>query len=104
MNESVMCVYNIHVNMLDVEVKRFNSSRSAWGLSKALPLETFNDPEKGFNVDGGEFAAHVKIASSPVSVDENLPFHKFSWSIRDFSILKQNDCVSKTFHMGEKNW
>ncbi|KAL1189672.1 Ubiquitin C-terminal hydrolase 13 [Cardamine amara subsp. amara] len=39
---------NKYLSIQDVEVKRFNSSRSVWGLSKAVPL----DPEKGFLVDG----------------------------------------------------
>ena len=97
---------NKYLSIQDVEVKRFSSSKTVWGLPKAMSLETFTDPAKGFIVEGEpcEFGAHVKIASSPVPVDENLPFHKFSWSIRDFSVLKQNDCISKTFAMGGKNW
>ncbi|CAH8256831.1 unnamed protein product [Arabidopsis lyrata] len=95
-----------YLSIQDVEVKRFNSSKTVWGLSQALSVETLKDRAKGFILYGEEheFGAHVKIALPPVPVDLNLPFHKFSWSIRDFSCLKQNDCVSKTFHMGEKNW
>ncbi|KAL9861101.1 putative ubiquitinyl hydrolase 1 [Arabidopsis thaliana] len=66
-----------YLSIQDVEVKRFNSSKTVWGLSQVLPVETLKDL---------------------------LPFHKFSWSIRDFALLEQNDCVSKTFHMGEKDW
>ncbi|EOA34529.1 hypothetical protein CARUB_v10022073mg [Capsella rubella] len=75
-------------------------------VSQVLPLEKFNDPANGYILDGEEheFSAHVKIASAPVPVDENLPFHKFSWSVRDFSLLKQGDYASKTFQMGEKKW
>jgi len=75
-------------------------------LSQVLPVETLKDRAKGFILYGEEheFGAHVKIVSQPASFGEVLPFHKFSWSIRDFALLEQNDCVSKTFHMGEKDW
>ncbi|CAL9239225.1 unnamed protein product [Arabidopsis halleri] len=95
-----------YLSIQDVEVKRFNSSKTVWGLSQALSIETLKDRAKGFILYGElhEFGAHVKIVSRPVSFGEDLPFHKFSWTIRDFSLLRQNDCVSKTFHMGEKDW
>ncbi|CAN8266150.1 unnamed protein product [Cochlearia groenlandica] len=96
---------NKYLSVQDVEVKRFNSSKTVWGLSQVLSLETFNDRKNGYIFDGEqcEFGAHVKIASPP-QVDENLPFHKFLWSVRDFSLLKEKDCVSKSFSMGGKNW
>ncbi|CAA0316114.1 unnamed protein product [Arabidopsis thaliana] len=95
-----------YLSFQDVEVKRFNSSKTVWGLSKALPVETLKDRAKGFILYGEEheFGAHVKIVSRPASFGEDLPFHKFSWTIRDFALLEQNDYVSKTFHMGEKDW
>ncbi|XP_002888318.2 MATH domain and coiled-coil domain-containing protein At1g31390 [Arabidopsis lyrata subsp. lyrata] len=95
-----------YLSIQDVEVKRFNTSKTVWGLSKALSIETLKDCAKGFILYGElhEFGAHVKIVSRPVSFGEDLHFHKFSWTIRDFSLLRQNDCVSKTFHMGEKDW
>ncbi|XP_020876987.1 uncharacterized protein LOC9310480 [Arabidopsis lyrata subsp. lyrata] len=95
-----------YLSIQDVEVKRFNSAKTVWGLSKALSVETLKDRAKGFILYGElhEFGAHVKIVSRPVSFGEDLPFHKFSWTICDFSLLRQNDCVSKTFHMGEKDW
>ncbi|XP_006301904.2 uncharacterized protein LOC17895088 isoform X1 [Capsella rubella] len=97
---------NKYFSVQDVEVKKFTSSRTVWGVSQVLPLEKFNDPANGYILDGEEheFGTHVKIASAPVPVDENLPFHKFTWSVRDFSLLKQGDYVSKNFQMGEKKW
>ncbi|XP_010440786.1 PREDICTED: uncharacterized protein LOC104724027 [Camelina sativa] len=97
---------NKYLSVQDVEVKKFGSSRTVWGVSQVLPVEAFSDPANGYILEGDEheFGAHVKIASQPVAADENLPFHKFSWSVRDFSLLKQSDYVSKTFQMGEKKW
>ncbi|XP_006301443.2 uncharacterized protein LOC17896106 [Capsella rubella] len=96
---------NKYFSVQDVEVKRFDSSKTVWGVSQMLPLEKFNDTEDGFNWHGEcKFGAHVVVVPSPVSFGETLPFHKFSWKVRDFSVLKQNDYVSKTFAMGEKKW
>ncbi|XP_010510919.1 PREDICTED: uncharacterized protein LOC104787101 [Camelina sativa] len=97
---------NKYFSVQDVEVKKFSSSRTVWGVSQVLPVEAFSDPANGYILEGEEheFGAHVKIAPSPVAAAENLPFHKFSWSVRDFSLLKQSDYVSKTFQMGEKKW
>ncbi|CAN8265639.1 unnamed protein product [Cochlearia groenlandica] len=87
-----------------VEVKRFNSSKTVHGLSQVIPLETFN----GYVLDGEgccEFGAHVKVASPDFIVsDQNLPFHKFLFSFRDFSLLNKNGYVSKSFSMKERNW
>ncbi|CAA0315860.1 unnamed protein product [Arabidopsis thaliana] len=37
-----------YLSIQDVEVKRFNSSKTVWGLSQVLPVETLKDRAKGF--------------------------------------------------------
>ncbi|XP_019100914.1 PREDICTED: uncharacterized protein LOC109132905 [Camelina sativa] len=86
--------------------KDLSRAKGVTWSTQVLPIEAFSDPANGFILEGEEheFGAHVKIAPSPVAAAENLPFHKFSWSsVRDFSLLKQSDYVSKTFQMGEKS-
>ncbi|CAN8265642.1 unnamed protein product [Cochlearia groenlandica] len=50
----------------------------------------------------------VKINKDPLvaspDFDKNLPYHKFLWSFRDFSLLKQKDYVSISFSMKERKW
>jgi len=88
-------IRNLCINIrLDVEVKRFNALRTVWGLSQVLSLETFNDPENGYTFEGEqcEFGVDVMVASpitkwEVVSFDEKLNILKFSWSVKDFSVL-----------------
>ncbi|XP_019090095.1 PREDICTED: uncharacterized protein LOC104736508 [Camelina sativa] len=92
---------NKYFSVQDVEAKPFNSSRTVWGVSKVLPLDKFNDPEQGYIVDGEcEFGPDVLVAPP----QEKLAFPKFTWRVRDVSLLKGNDCISKIFPMKEKNW
>lgn len=76
-----------------------------------LSLETFNDPENGYIFEGEqcEFGVDVMIASpftkwEVVSFDEKLTFPKFSWSVKDFSVLKEDFYRSNSFSMGERKW
>jgi len=105
-------IRNLCINIrLDVEVKRFNALRTVWGLSQVLSLETFNDLENGYTFEGEqcEFGVDVMVASpitkwEVVSFDEKLDILKFSWSVKDFSVLKEEFYVSERFSMGGRLW
>ncbi|KAL9299546.1 putative MATH/TRAF domain-containing protein [Arabidopsis thaliana] len=105
-------IRNLCINIrLDVEVKRFNALRTVWGLSQVLSLKTFNDPENGYTFEGEqcEFGVDVMVASpitkwEVVSFDEKLDILKFSWSVKDFSVLKEEFYVSESFSMGGRLW
>jgi len=82
-----------------------------WGLSQVLSLETFNDLENGYTFEGEqcEFGVDVMVASpitkwEVVSFDEKLDILKFSWSVKDFSVLKEEFYVSERFSMGGRLW
>lgn len=94
-----------------MEVKRFNALRTVWGLSQVLPLKTFNDPKNGYIFEGEhcEFGADVMVASpftkwEVVSFNEKFTRPKFSWTVKDFSVLEQNLYVSDQFSMGGREW
>ncbi|KAL1212209.1 MATH domain and coiled-coil domain-containing protein [Cardamine amara subsp. amara] len=102
---------NKYFSLQDVEVKRFNALRTVWGLSQVLSLETFNDPKDGYMFEGEqcEFGVDVMIASpftkwEVVSFDDKLSYPKFSWRVKDFSVLKENFYRSNNFSMGGRNW
>ncbi|KAL1197506.1 Ubiquitin C-terminal hydrolase 12 [Cardamine amara subsp. amara] len=102
---------NKYFSPQDVEVKRFNALRTVWGLSQVLSLETFNDPEDGYIFEGEqcEFGVDVMIASpltdwEVVSFDDKLSFPKFTWRVKDFSVLKENLYLSNSISMGGRNW
>ncbi|AEC06432.1 TRAF-like family protein [Arabidopsis thaliana] len=102
---------NKYFTIQDVEVKRFNALRTVWGLSQVLSLETFNDLENGYTFEGEqcEFGVDVMVASpitkwEVVSFDEKLDILKFSWSVKDFSVLKEEFYVSERFSMGGRLW
>ncbi|CAA0362439.1 unnamed protein product [Arabidopsis thaliana] len=102
---------NKYFTIQDVEVKRFNALRTVWVLSQVLSLETFNDPENGYTFEGEqcEFGVDVMVASpitkwEVVSFDEKLDILKFSWSVKDFSVLKEEFYVSESFSTGGRLW
>ncbi|KAL1191835.1 MATH domain and coiled-coil domain-containing protein [Cardamine amara subsp. amara] len=102
---------NKYFTIQDVEVKRFNALRTVWGLSQVVSLETFNKPENGYIFDGEqcEFGVDVMVASPStkwevVSFNEKLYFPKFSWSVKNFSVLKDKFYLSNRFSMGGREW
>ncbi|EFH64987.1 predicted protein [Arabidopsis lyrata subsp. lyrata] len=93
-------------------LKRFSALKMAWGLRKILPCDTFINRENGYIFEGGEceFGVDV-IVSSPLtnweilSFDEKLSYPKFSWSVENFSQLKEKEFyTSKRFSIGGREW
>ncbi|XP_020865699.1 uncharacterized protein LOC9323038 [Arabidopsis lyrata subsp. lyrata] len=111
----VFFVYNKKANkyftIQDVEVKRFNALRTVWGLPQVLSLGTFNDPKNGFIFEGEHCEFGVDVMVSPpfnkwevVSFDEKLYNPKFSWNVKNFSMLRENLYISNSFPMGGRKW
>ncbi|VVA94627.1 unnamed protein product [Arabis nemorensis] len=95
---------NKYLMIQDVEVKRFNALKTVWGLQQVLAFDTFKNPENGYIFEGDqcEFGVDV-IVASPVtnweilSFNEKLPDPKFSWTLKNFSELKENVYTSNIF-------
>ncbi|CAN6937225.1 unnamed protein product [Brassica oleracea] len=102
---------NKYLTIQDIEVKRFNALKTVWGLQQIIPCDTFSNPENGYIFEGGqcEFGVDV-IVSLPLtnwevlSYTENFSDSKFSWAIKNFSELKENVQISKSFSMGGNKW
>ena len=95
----------------DVEVKSFNALKTVCGLPQVLPYDAFNNPENGYVFEGNqcEFGIDV-IVPSPLtnweilSFNEKLQNPKFSWTVKNFSKLKEDKYASKSFSMGAMQW
>ncbi|XP_019092258.1 PREDICTED: ubiquitin carboxyl-terminal hydrolase 12-like [Camelina sativa] len=94
-----------------VDSKLFNTIRTVWGLAQVLPLDTFNDPNNGyiFGGDQCEFGVDVIVSTPPTnweihSLHEELSQPKFSWTVKNFSALKENVKESCNFSMGGRKW
>nr|VDD63332.1 unnamed protein product [Brassica oleracea] len=102
---------NKYLTIQDIEVKRFNALKTVWGLQQIIPCDTFSNPENGYIFEGGqcEFGVDV-IVSLPLtnwevlSYTEKFSDSKFSWAIKNFSELKENVQISKSFSMGGNKW
>ncbi|XP_018469099.1 uncharacterized protein LOC108840779 [Raphanus sativus] len=113
--ELIFFVYNKKENkyltIQDVEVKRFNALKTVWGLQQVLPFDSFNNPENGYVFEGDqcEFGVNV-IVHSPLTKWEILSFNeklqnpKFSWTVKNFSQLKEDKYTSNRFSMGAIQW
>ncbi|CAH8363887.1 unnamed protein product [Eruca vesicaria subsp. sativa] len=95
----------------DVEVKRFNALKTVWGLGQVLPYDTFNNPENGYVFEGGQCEFGVDVIVAPPltnweihSFNEKLSHPKFSWALKNFSELKENNLTSDIFSMGGRKW
>ncbi|XP_010512013.1 PREDICTED: probable inactive serine/threonine-protein kinase fnkC isoform X1 [Camelina sativa] len=109
-------VYNKKINkyftIQDVEVKRFNALKLVWGLLKVLPYETFIHPENGYIFEGGQCEFGIDVIVPPpltnweiVSFDEKLlSYPKFSWTVKNFSELREEIYTSNSFPMGGRKW
>ncbi|XP_010512015.1 PREDICTED: uncharacterized protein LOC104788034 [Camelina sativa] len=90
-NKKINKYFTIH----DVEVKRFNALKLVWGLLK-----------------GGQCEFGVDVIVPPpltnweiVSFDEKLlSYPKFSWTVKNFSELKEENYTSNSFSMGATKW
>ncbi|XP_019097086.1 PREDICTED: ubiquitin carboxyl-terminal hydrolase 12-like [Camelina sativa] len=85
---------NKYFTIQDAEGKQFNAIRPVWGFSQVLPLDTFNDPEKGYVFEGDqcEFGVDVLVPLANwevVSFDQQPSNPKFSWTLNKFSKLKE---------------
>uniref|UniRef100_A0A0D3CXM7 MATH domain-containing protein n=1 Tax=Brassica oleracea var. oleracea TaxID=109376 RepID=A0A0D3CXM7_BRAOL len=81
------------------------------GLQQVLPCVTFNNPDNGYIFEGGqcEFGVDVIVAPSltnweVLSFTKKYFDPKFSWTIKDFSELKEDVQKSNSFPMGGKEW
>ncbi|XP_048615687.1 MATH domain and coiled-coil domain-containing protein At3g58200-like, partial [Brassica napus] len=96
--ELIFFVYNKKENeyftIQDVEVKSFNALKTVCGLPQG------NQCEFGIDV----------IVPSPLtnweilSFNEKLQNPKFSWTVKNFSKLKEDKYASKSFSMGAMQW
>ncbi|XP_019100968.1 PREDICTED: speckle-type POZ protein-like, partial [Camelina sativa] len=107
-NKKINKYFTIH----DVEVKRFNALKLVWGLLKVLPYATFINPENGYIFEGGQCEFGVDVIVPPaltnleiVSFDEKLlSSPKFSWTVKNFSELREEIYTSNSFPMGGRKW
>ncbi|KAJ0250159.1 MATH/TRAF domain-containing protein [Hirschfeldia incana] len=102
---------NKYFTIQDVESKAFNTLRTRWGFPKVLALDTFSDRKRGYLFDGDicEFGVDIIVTPPPtkweiVSFGEKLLFPKFSWTVENFSKIKENPHESKSFSMGGRKW
>ncbi|KAL1219947.1 TNF receptor-associated factor-like protein [Cardamine amara subsp. amara] len=102
---------NKYFTIQDVESKPFNALRTMWGIPRVLSLDTFNDRKNGYHFDGDhcEFGVDIIVAPPPtkweiISFDENITFPKFSWTVKNFSKIKENPHASNSFSIGGRRW
>ncbi|KFK40957.1 hypothetical protein AALP_AA2G066400 [Arabis alpina] len=102
---------NKYLTIQDVEVKRFNALKTVWGLQQVLSSDTFNNPENGYVFEGGQCEFGVDVIVAPpltnweiLSFNEKLSNPKFSWTLKNFSELKEFEYKSNSFSMGGKKW
>ncbi|XP_024011483.1 uncharacterized protein LOC18008183 isoform X1 [Eutrema salsugineum] len=102
---------NKYFTIQDVEVKRFNALKTVWGLPQVLPYDTFSNPEYGYIFEGDQCEFGVGVIVSPplsnweiLSFNEKVPDPKFSWTVENFSWLKEDVQTSNSFSMGGKKW
>ncbi|CAN7053166.1 unnamed protein product [Brassica rapa subsp. trilocularis] len=102
---------NKYFTIQDVGVKPFSELKTRWGLQQVLPCDTFNNPDNGYIFEGGqcEFGVDVIVAPSltnweVLSFTKKYFDPKFSWTIKDFSELKEDVQKSNSFPMGGKEW
>ncbi|CAH2053054.1 unnamed protein product, partial [Thlaspi arvense] len=93
---------NKYFTIQDVESKSFNALRRVWGFPQVLSLDTFSDPINGYIFgDECEFGVDVIVAPSPtnwevLSFDDKPSYPKFSWTLKNFSDLKDTFYKSST--------
>ncbi|CAH8385945.1 unnamed protein product [Eruca vesicaria subsp. sativa] len=102
---------NKYFTIQDVDSKPFNTLKTRRGFPQVLPLGTFSDRKNGYLFDGDhcEFGVDIVVTPPPtrwevVSFGEQLPYPKFSWTIKNFSQIKENPHISKSFSKGGRKW
>ncbi|KFK25002.1 hypothetical protein AALP_AA8G053600 [Arabis alpina] len=100
-----------YLSIHDVEVKRFNPLRTMWGVPQVLSSDTFHEPKNGYTFEGEqcEFGVDLMVVSpftkwEVASFNNEFTYPKFSWSVKNFSELKEEYYLSNKFSMGGRNW
>ncbi|AEE34959.1 unnamed protein product [Arabidopsis thaliana] len=92
-------VYNKKQNKYftkDVEIKRFDALKMVWGLPKG------NECEFGVDVIVAPPLTNWEILSFH---DEKLSYPKVTWSVKNFSQWKENECSKPNrFSIGGREW
>lgn len=79
-------------------------------LSQVLPLYLFEIPKNGYIFEGQKCEFGVEVMVVPpltnweVSFNQKLSTSIFSWTVKGFSVLKENPYVSSNFSIGGKEW
>ncbi|CAH8272739.1 unnamed protein product [Arabidopsis lyrata] len=101
---------NKYLTIQDVDSKPFNTLKTMGGLPQVLALDTFNDHKNGYLFDGDhcEFGVDIIVVPPPTKWEMlsfvKLPYPKFSWTINNFSKIKENPHTSDSFSKGGKKW
>ncbi|KAK3207057.1 hypothetical protein Dsin_021103 [Dipteronia sinensis] len=92
-------------------VKYFDQMRIEHGFAELLSVEEFNDPGNGYLVnDCCVFGAEVFVIQPSTGSEETLTMVKdlddstYTWSIKDFSNLNEDDQYSDAFTVGGREW
>ncbi|KAL0877672.1 hypothetical protein Bca101_027378 [Brassica carinata] len=87
------------------------SLTSAPQREQVLSSDSFNNPESGYVFEGDQCEFGVDdVVPSPLTNWEILSFNekpenpKFSWTVKNFSPLKEDKYTSNTFSMGARKW
>ncbi|CAH2066408.1 unnamed protein product [Thlaspi arvense] len=102
---------NNYFTIQDLQVKPFSALKTVWGLQQVLPSNTFNNPKKGYIFEGDQCEFGVDVIVAPpltnweiLSFNEKLPRPKFSWTVKNFSMLKEHFYNSDSFSKGGRKW
>ncbi|CAA7030916.1 unnamed protein product [Microthlaspi erraticum] len=103
---------NKYFTIQDLEVKRFNALKAVWGLLQVLPCDVFKNPKNGYIFEGDQCEFGVDVIVVPpltsweiLSFDEKLTRpNKFAWTVKNFSLLKNDQYTSNTFSKGGRQW
>ncbi|KAL2925639.1 Ubiquitin carboxyl-terminal hydrolase 12, partial [Bienertia sinuspersici] len=99
-----------YLTFLDVAEKRFNATKTLWGVPNVIPLSSFTDVSKGFLVNdsctlgAGVLVRDGQVKRSNVSLLESKYERRHTWKIRNFSDLNNDPLYSPVFSFGEWSW
>ncbi|KAL0664031.1 hypothetical protein Bca4012_100868 [Brassica carinata] len=110
-SESLMLFTSPTEIFAEVRFFVYNKKENKYFTIQVLPCVTFNNPDNGYIFEGGqcEFGVDVIVAPSltnweVLSFTKKYFDPKFSWTIKDFSELKEDVQKSNSFPMGGKEW
>ncbi|KAL2940660.1 hypothetical protein RDABS01_001660 [Bienertia sinuspersici] len=99
-----------YLTFLDVAEKRFNATKTSWGVPNVIPLSSFTNVSKGFLVNdsctlgAGVLVRDGQVKRSNVSLLESKYERRHTWKIRNFSDLNNDPLYSPVFSFGEWSW